>query len=317
MSFPHRTAFIVLSTAVTAAPAVPDEVFLHGDGRVSGVIMKRTESAVSIETAPGRLTLSMKRVERIVESRSSVEVFQERAGELGARDVAGWAELARWAADRDLVTPSREAWQRVLAVDPAHPEANEALGRVQLEGEWMSQGEAYRAQGYVEYEGRWVTPAEHEALVRERAAEEAAEREGREADLRVREAEARAREAEARAREAESAANASIPDGSIPIWWGGGTGLPFYPSGDGDHDDGDTSGGRPHDGHGGRPRDPDGRPRHPQAPNPAEPAGRWTPRTHAPSAVEPATSGPAQPTQVGGRGERSNGGSAGRWANPN
>ncbi len=226
MPFLSRTALMSLSATMLAAPAVPDEIFLHGGGRVSGVIVERTKDAVSIETAPGRLTLSMKRIEKIVEGRSALEEFQERAARLALGDADGWAALARWAADRGLVTHSREAWQRVLAVDPAHPEANAALGRVDLDGEWVSEGEAYRARGYVEYEGRWVTPAEHEAVLRQRAADEAALRDSREAELRVREAEARAREAEARAREAE--AQGSIPDGSLPLWgWGGG--VPLYP----------------------------------------------------------------------------------------
>jgi hypothetical protein len=92
---------------------------------------------------------------------------------------------------------------------------------VDLDGAWVTEDEAYRARGYVEYEGRWVTPAEHEALVRERAAEEAAAWETREAELRLREAEARAREAEARAREAE-AAQESTEEGGFPLWWGWG-----------------------------------------------------------------------------------------------
>jgi hypothetical protein len=75
-----------------------------------------------------------------------------------------------------------------------------------------------------------MSPAEHEALVRERTAEEVSERERREADLRVREAEARAREAEARAREAEAGAQASTQEG-IPLWWGWGGGAPLPPFG--------------------------------------------------------------------------------------
>jgi hypothetical protein len=227
MRFPSRTALLLLSAAWLAAPALADEIFLRGGGRVSGVIVERTPDAVSIETAPGRVTLSMRRVERIVGGRSALEEFRERAARLAARDAEGWAALARWATDRDLVTPSREAWRRVLAVDPAHPEANAALGRVDLDGTWVSEDEAYRARGYVEYEGRWVTPAEHEALLRERVAEEAALRESREAALRVREAEARAREAEARAREAGSVQE--VPDGSIPLWWAMGGGVPLEP----------------------------------------------------------------------------------------
>jgi hypothetical protein len=231
-SVQRRTVLTFLAAVLWVAPATSDEILLRGGGRVRGVIVERTKDAVVIETAPGRLTFPMKRVERIVESRSALEEFQERAAELAPGDAAGWATLARWAAERDLLTQSREAWQRVLASDPSHPEANAALGRVELDGAWVNEDEAYRARGYVEHEGRWVTPAEHEALVRERAAEEASARERREADLRVREAEARAREAEARAREAEAAAQQSTEDGGIPLWWGwGGVGVlpPGFP----------------------------------------------------------------------------------------
>ena len=304
MALLNRTALLSLAATVLAAPAFSDEILLRGGGRVSGVIVERTKDSVTIETAPGRLTLSMKRVERIVESRSAVEEFQERAAALAAGDAAGWAALARWAADRDLVTHSREAWQRVLAVDPSNPEANEALGRVQLEGGWVSEGEAYRARGYVEYEGRWVTPAEHEALVRQRAADEAGERERREADLRVREAEARAREAEARAREAEAAADTSVPDGSIPLWWGWGSGFPLEPSHDGDRHDGD---GRHQGPAGAGPQTPP--PAHPEHPHHQTPPSS-PPAPHPPAAVGPASSAP--PSHVGASG--SSGGGSGQTA---
>jgi hypothetical protein len=222
-----RTALLLVAAAALAAPAGADEIFLRGGGRVSGVIVQRTADAITVETAPGLLTLSMRRVDKIVEGRSAVEEFQDRAARRAPGDVNGWAALARWAADHDLVTHSREAWHRVLAVDPGNGEANAALDRVQLGGEWMSETEAYRSRGYVEYEGRWVTPAEHEALLQQAAAEDAARLQNREAELRVREAEARAREAEARAREAETAGATS--DQGIPLWGGWGGGAPLYP----------------------------------------------------------------------------------------
>jgi hypothetical protein len=203
--------------------AVADEIRLRGGGRVSGVIVERTADLVVIEAGPGRVTIPTSRIETIVESRSALQAYQERAASLSPGDGAAWADLARWAAARDLLTQAREAWQRVLALDPSHPEANAALGRVEVDGTWMSFEDGYRARGFVPFEGRWVSPAEHEALVRERLAEEAAETEGREAELRVREAEARAREAEARAREAEAAAQ-PVEEGGIPLWWGGGGG---------------------------------------------------------------------------------------------
>jgi hypothetical protein len=222
----RRTVVALLATALGAAPATTDEIFLRGGGRVTGLIVERTSDAVVVETAPGRVTLSMRRIVRIVESRSALEAFRDRAAALAPGDVGGWAALARWASERDLLTQAREAWQRVLATDPSHPEANAALGRVEMDGAWVGQDEAFRARGYVDFEGRWVTPAEHEALVRERAADEASARDRREAELRVREAEARAREAEARAREAEAGAQEPVEDGGIPYWWGwGGVGV--------------------------------------------------------------------------------------------
>ena len=92
-----------------------------------------------------------------------------------------------------------------------------------MDGRWVSEDESYRARGYLRFEGEWITPAEHEAILRARTAEDEVERQRQEADARVREAEARADAAEARAREAES----QPADEGIPMWysWGG---VPSY-----------------------------------------------------------------------------------------
>ena len=292
MRIPSRTALLILTTAALATPAVADEIVLRGGGRVSGVIVQRTAETITVETAPGLLTLSMKRVEKIVDGHSAVEEFQNRASRLAPGDVNGWAALARWAADHDLVTHSREAWQRVLAVDPRHPEANAALSRVQLGSEWVSESEAYRARGYVEYEGRWVTPAEHEALLQQEATEQAARFQNREAEARVREAEARAREAEAHAREAESAGSAA--DEGIPLWWGMGGGAPVYPPFI------DTGGYGPDGGHNGghghhHPTEPP-RTNPPPTPNP-NPKPTPPPHNTAPIQLPPSNAPAANPTQ--------------------
>lgn len=214
-----------------AALAGADEVLLKTGGRISGVVVERTAEKVVIETGPGRVTMPMSRVDRIVESDSALAAFRQRAAGVAPTDARGWAELARWAEGRDLTTQAREAWERVLELEPGHPQANAALGRTLVDGKWMSTDDAYRAQGYVRYDGRWVTPAEHEALLREREAEDAERRERHEAQARVREAEARADEAEARARDA---AARQADDGSIPYWWGyGGGGLLMPPLGQG------------------------------------------------------------------------------------
>lgn len=209
-----------------AVPAGADEILIRGGGRISGLVVERTDRAIVIETGPGRVALPLSRVERIVPGRSPFESWRERSAGLDARDARGWASLARWAEEAGLGTQAAEAWTRVLAVDPSNADANRGLGRIEVNGAWLDEESAYRAKGYVRYDDRWVTPAEHEALVRERAAEDAAEQSR--SELRVREAEARAREAEARAQEGDSGA-AAYPDGSIPLWWGvGGYGFGMY-----------------------------------------------------------------------------------------
>jgi hypothetical protein len=141
--------------------------------------------------------------------------------------VDGWIGLAEWAEARGLGTQAREAYHRALAASPDDPRANEALGNLKMGGRWVSEDESYRARGYVQYEGEWITPAEHEAILREQAAEDARDRERREVESRTREAEARAEEAEARAREAE----AQQASEGIPLWYGWGAGPAYWPTG--------------------------------------------------------------------------------------
>jgi len=219
-------ALALLLPSVVAA----DEVLLRGGGRVSGIIVERTDKMVVLETGPGRVSVPLSRVERIDDGESALQSFEEQAALLDPTDAAGWARLARWAEDHDLATTARETWERVLALDPNHPEANAAFGRSAVDGVWMSEADARRRQGYVPWNGGWVTPSEHEALVRERAADRQDARERRE--LGVREAEARAREAEARARAAEANAEQTAePVGGIPYEWViyGGSGGGFGP----------------------------------------------------------------------------------------
>lgn len=222
----HAVA-LLLAAAAAALPARADEVFLVGGGRISGQVVERTPTRVAIETGPGRVTLPASRIVRIEEGRSALDVFVERAAGLPAGDAAGWAALGRWAEECGLLTQARQAWSRVLAADPQSPEANAGLGRVAVDGLWMSSDEAYQARGYVSHEGRWLTPVQHEAAVREQEAEERARREARESELRIREAEARVREAEARAEEAEAAASASTDGIPLGLAYGSGYGYGY------------------------------------------------------------------------------------------
>jgi hypothetical protein len=218
---------LAVGVLVAGPAAWADEVFLRGGGSVHGEVVQRTASSIVMEVGPGRMTLPMSRVDRIVATTSALSVYRDRAASLASGDVAGWLGLARWAEARDLLTQAREAFEHVVAVDPSNAAANAALGRVTLNGQWVTREESYRARGLVSFEGMWVTPTEVAALVNEREAEQRRRELALEASARAREADARARTAEAEARLAEAAAQG----GSGSDWgYGGGYG-PVYGGG--------------------------------------------------------------------------------------
>lgn len=203
-------------------PAHADEVYLKSGGRLSGEVLSEDARSVVVEMGPGKVTVPAASVLRVERSRSAFGEYRERAKHLDAGDVRGWLELALWAHERDLGTQAQEAFERVLRIDPGNASANAALGRVQVDGAWMSLEDSYRRRGYVYYDGQWMTSAEQEVRFRARAAEDQAAAARREGELRVREAEARARAAEAEARQAEADAQTAETQGGIPLWWGWG-----------------------------------------------------------------------------------------------
>ena len=221
---------IAWACLIAMFPAIvqADDVLLKGGGKISGRILSRTATSVEVDVGAGTVTVPMTSVVRIDVRRSVLDDYYERAGALSPDDLDGWLRLAKWASSQGLGTQARTAYERVLAVDAGNVEANQALGRVQLDGRWVTEEESYRARGYVQFEGEWMTPAEQEAILKQRAASDQAELARLDAEQRAQEAEARAAEAEARAREAESA----VPgNAGYPMYWGGwGPGPAVWPS---------------------------------------------------------------------------------------
>ncbi len=212
-----RIAFTRLSIValVVALPTglIADVVYLKSGGKLEGRIVSQTDETIEVDIGAGSLSFPMSSVDRIEEGRSPLDDYDERAAALAADDSDGWLELARWASRAGLGTQARQAYERVVAIDPNNAEANRALGLVELDGRWVSEEEAYRARGMVSFEGRWMAPEEQEAIVRSREAEQQA------AQARAATADAIARQADARAREAEAEAEAERQRYQ-PLYWG-------------------------------------------------------------------------------------------------
>jgi hypothetical protein len=214
---------------LAASPALADEVFLKGGGRITGQIVERAAESVTVDIGGGTFTVRVESIVRIEEGRSPLQEYRERAARLPDGDAEGWRELARWATGRALGTMAGQAWSHVAAVRPDDEEANLALGRVRFDGRWVTEEESYRAQGYVEFEGDWMRPEERQAILAERQASEEAHRSAVDAQV---EADRKERQAsEAREEEERQAfLRGGFAQGSDIVTWESGYAPPLWPS---------------------------------------------------------------------------------------
>jgi hypothetical protein len=220
----QAAAFVVLLSVAAAARA--DDVYLKTGGRLSGVVVSQNAASVEIEVGAGRVTLPRSVIERVVLGESALSVYQARARVLAANDAAGWLELADFARRADLTGQAKDAYQRVLALQPDNPVARAALGYRRLGDQWLSHDEAMQTQGYVLFEGDWVTSVQRDLLLAERDAQRREEADAARNRAAIAEAEARAREAEARARTAEAEAQRAEDDRGRAMVGAGVWGVP-------------------------------------------------------------------------------------------
>ena len=225
------TLIVAMAGVMLPGAARSDEVFLKSGGRVSGRVVSRTATTVEVDVGAGRIAVPASSVVRIEEGRSALQDYEERAGRIPAADADAWVALGEWASAQGLSSQAREAYHRALAASPNDARANAGLGNVEVNGRWVSEDEGYRAKGFVRFEGEWMTPPEHEAILRERAAEAEYEHRRLEGEQLAREAEARAQEAEARARQAEAEAREAQENQGLPLWYGWGAGPTAWPTG--------------------------------------------------------------------------------------
>ena len=210
---------------LAAAPLLADEVFLKGGGRITGAIVKETETAVTVDIGAGNMTVQRSAIVRIERNVSPLQKYRAQAESLAPDNVEGWRELGRWAARQGLTKQAREAFTKVKAVLPDDPEANRALGLVLLDGHWVTEKESLTARGFVQFEGEWMMPGERQAILDERRA--------------IEEADQQALDAEIQAYEAEKAEQEAREDAERDIWrgpldnlsndWGAGYGPLVWP----------------------------------------------------------------------------------------
>ncbi len=158
-------ALLVLSIGVARA----DVVYLKTGGTLEGEIVSETADVVRIKTRLGTVDVDRSRIDRIEHKKTVAQQMREKRAALKADDAEGHFQLARWAEENGLRKDARQLYVKACKIDPKHAGANEALGRVEYGGEWMTpeqrvrrmeldEAVRMRARGLVEHDGKWVTP---------------------------------------------------------------------------------------------------------------------------------------------------------------
>ena len=119
-----------------------DEVVLKGGAKFTGKITEQTQEKITIDIGDGVVGIPMSRVESMKRGRSSLDEYEERAAKLGPDDVQGWKSLGRWAKMQGLSAQWHEAYGKVMALTPDDADARQALGYVQVQGQWMTEEES-------------------------------------------------------------------------------------------------------------------------------------------------------------------------------
>ncbi|MEM8884982.1 MAG: hypothetical protein AAGD14_12995 [Planctomycetota bacterium] len=165
-------ARLTLCLFACATPLLADTLFLAANGKpvVKDVMVVEEDGSkiYYLDKSLKRRAYGKKMIGRVEKKRTDIHDYVERRDAL--TDAAGAITLAKWAKKKRFhKTVVAATYEQALSFDKDNAEANEFLGNVQYEGEWMTPAErqkrleaeeeaAMREQGLVPYKGEWVTP---------------------------------------------------------------------------------------------------------------------------------------------------------------
>lgn len=158
--------FLVLEAALLGADYEGKRVQVKmNDGRtLEGLIVAEEPSRLRIQLRFGVTWLRRSDIVSIDVLLSFSEMFEKRAGECKTAD--DWVELARWCQRYDIGLESRvaECLEKAIQLDPEHVRARELRGDIRIGGKWYGEKEGNEKLGRVKVNGEWVSKERAEEL---------------------------------------------------------------------------------------------------------------------------------------------------------
>ncbi len=159
-----KAIWIALLTLSLASPTVADVLWLKNGRSLEGKVRELPDGKIEIHQSFGSFSFSPDQIEKIETAISLEEVVDQALEILAPDDAEGLFELALWTREQNAHTLTRELMEAVLAIEPEHAEAHNALGHRNFQGQWVEEEEYRDLRGEVLFRGDWV-PREEKARV--------------------------------------------------------------------------------------------------------------------------------------------------------
>lgn len=163
---------LVAGIAICAAALLArgDIVRLKNGRWLEGKAHIHPDGSVTLLLAGGaEITFDATQVLAVEPGPAPWEEYAQRRAALKPDNVLGHFLLGTWCRRKGLHDEARAQFETVIAADPDHEGAREALDHVKDGAEWIPREEWHRRRGDVRFEGRWMPPAERDEIVVARA----------------------------------------------------------------------------------------------------------------------------------------------------
>lgn len=159
-----RRANVLLALLLFAASARADVLHLKNGTKLEGKILGEEGDVVPFKlNAGGQIEVKRSDIEWFEWSdKAALKAELEKRRKPGTADAL--AAAGKWALEHGMKQEAEFAFLDALKKDPQNTAANEALGRKQWLGKWVTEDEYMEKTGHVKAGGRWVTVDEKAKL---------------------------------------------------------------------------------------------------------------------------------------------------------
>lgn len=152
--------------------ALADTIHLTSGRKIEGDIISQDYDKVVIKTKYGVQTIDRMEIEKIDETKSPKELYEEKREKLGEGDAEGHYKLGLWCRENGLDAQAEAEFEEAVEIDPGHESARKELGYEKHGNEWLTRDEIMEKKGFKKWKGEWVSAEEYNSRLKDRMEKE-------------------------------------------------------------------------------------------------------------------------------------------------